>query len=117
MKKVSNIKFIGPKILLKLIFSTANSSDKNHKIITIFGVKLKFKKKLNFNKRYKKTREYGMQTENAQIIEETEPVETETPETRQETEIAEQGKAVAIKREEFEKWANNSFGYTWSELE
>lgn len=35
----------------------------------------------------------------------------------EETEIVEQGKAVAIKREEFEKWANNDFGYTWSDLE
>ena len=35
----------------------------------------------------------------------------------QETESVEQGKAVAVKREEFEKWANNDFGYTWSELE
>ena len=34
-----------------------------------------------------------------------------------ETENVEQGKAVAVEREEFEKWANNSFGYTWSELE
>lgn len=35
----------------------------------------------------------------------------------EETENVEQGKAVAVKREEIEKWANNSFGYTWSELE
>lgn len=35
----------------------------------------------------------------------------------EETESVEQGKAVAVKREEFEKWANNDFGYTWSELE
>ena len=35
----------------------------------------------------------------------------------QESECIEQGKAVAIKREKFEKWANNNFGYTWSELE
>ena len=29
----------------------------------------------------------------------------------------EQGKMYAVQREEYEKWANNDFGYTWSELE
>lgn len=35
----------------------------------------------------------------------------------QETETIESGKAVVMEREKLEKWANNDFGYTWSELE
>lgn len=37
-----------------------------------------------------------------------------------ETEFVEQGKAYVIDRrkwDEWDKWANNDFGYTWSELE
>ena len=35
----------------------------------------------------------------------------------QETKAIESGKAAVINREKLEKWANNDFGYTWSELE
>lgn len=35
----------------------------------------------------------------------------------QETEAMESGKAAVMNRERLEKWANNDFGYTWSELE
>ena len=35
----------------------------------------------------------------------------------QEVESIESGKAFTMKREAYEKWANNDFGYTWSELE
>ena len=35
----------------------------------------------------------------------------------QETEAMESGKAAVMNRETLEKWANNDFGYTWSELE
>lgn len=35
----------------------------------------------------------------------------------QETEAIESGKAVVMNRETLEKWANNDFDYTWSELE
>ena len=41
--------------------------------------------------------------ENAMVIHETEAIES--------------GKAAVINRETYEKWANNDFGYTWSELE
>lgn len=34
-----------------------------------------------------------------------------------ETENIEKGKAAVMNRETLEKWANNDFGYTWSELE
>lgn len=33
------------------------------------------------------------------------------------TEFIEQGKAYVIDRRKWDKWANNDFGYTWSELE
>lgn len=35
----------------------------------------------------------------------------------QETEALESGMSVAMDRKDLEKWANNDFGYTWSELE
>lgn len=35
----------------------------------------------------------------------------------QETEAMKSGKAVVMNRGRLEKWANNDFGYTWSELE
>lgn len=35
----------------------------------------------------------------------------------QKTEAMESGNVAVMKRETLEKWANNDFGYTWSELE
>lgn len=52
----------------------------------------------------------------AKVIKETLP-EIEKTIVVQETEAIESGKAAVINREKLEKWANNDFGYTWSELE
>ncbi len=57
-KKLSkSIKLFYPfSYFFQEIFSFKNSSDKKHKIITIFGLKLKFKrKKKNFQKKFSKT--------------------------------------------------------------
>lgn len=52
----------------------------------------------------------------AKVIKETLP-KIEKTIVVQETEAIESGKAAVINREKLEKWANNDFGYTWSELE